>query len=130
MNKIVDTIQVLFGIALIIVFVVIIIKTLIIDPFSLSKNYRYTVCNVKKIVYPVEGSPMADYEFRFGESEFNGTSSFYPYKVKIDERFFVKFYVKNPQNCQILFDIPVPDSIIDVPAEGWKELPIEYNSQD
>lgn len=41
----------------------------------------------------------------------------------LNKRFYVKFESDNPNNCEILLDKPVHDSIKEAPPEGWDKIP-------
>jgi hypothetical protein len=43
--------------------------------------------------------------------------------VSPNGRYYVKFPFKSPGSNEVQWDRPVPDSIVAVPAEGWKKLP-------
>jgi hypothetical protein len=44
-------------------------------------------------------------------------------------RYFVRFDSLHPLNAVLLQDFPVPDSIKTAPPNGWKEIPVKYDSQ-
>ena len=44
-------------------------------------------------------------------------------------RYFVKYDTKKPFISRLLQDKPVPDSIKTAPPDGWKEIPVKYDSQ-
>jgi hypothetical protein len=44
-------------------------------------------------------------------------------------RYFVRFDSLHPSNAVLLQDFPVPDSIKTAPPNGWKEIPVKYDSQ-
>lgn len=43
----------------------------------------------------------------------------------VGKRFYVKFIVNYPQYSELLLDKPVPDSIKEIPMEGWDVIPGE-----
>jgi hypothetical protein len=90
---------------------------------KLRKNIRYTVGVVKKISVPVEGGPMADYEYEVNKKKYIGTFTINEKpEINIKDKFFVKFNVYSPNvsfplvENKITIDLMAPDS-------GWKHIP-------
>lgn len=46
-------------------------------------------------------------------------------KSLIGKRYIVKFEEGDPENCHLMFEFPVTDTLIDIPAEGWSYIPIK-----
>lgn len=50
-------------------------------------------------------------------------------KGKKGKLYFVIFNPKNPTQSRLLMNIPVPDTIKEIPENGWKELPITHDEK-
>ena len=74
-------------------------------------------------------NPKAYYKYYVNGRYYSGSNYYNTdhYKVEIGDRFYVKFYRKDPNNVEILFDKPVlsDDIILIKPDSGWVNIP-EY----
>jgi len=103
-------------------------KIAILEPIKLKKNTRYTVGYFKNKSIPLESSFTIKCDFTINEIKYIATAviddeDFYN-KSKKGDRFFIKYHPLNPKNSKILIDIKVPDSLIVIPKNGWKSIPI------
>ncbi len=100
------------------------IKGTVINEIKLNKSYRYTICIVAEIEAVGTGRSLATIVYLFNDKQYKG---FYEVdridKSLIGIRHFIKFYPKNPNNSEVIFDRDVPDSLIEIPSEGWKKIP-------
>jgi hypothetical protein len=108
-------------ISIAILIILLLIAKNIYDSHMLKSDYRYTIGSVFEIkvtrsgycphfIYNVNGE---QYE---GSIALNKLDNSY-----IGERYIVKFYTKNPNNCSILLAMPVSDSIQKIPDFGWSK---------
>ena len=83
----------------------------------------YTIGKIYRIWQPANGDIAVNFSYyyyqEYTESEKIGK---YRGKLKDGERYLVKFPEGHPERGIILFEYPVPDSIV-APEEGWDELP-------
>lgn len=67
-----------------------------------------------------------DFEFKYLGATFKGTGHT-PWLnntvQKIGGRYYVKFSPADPTNVEILFDKPVPESILNAPDTAWLKIP-------
>jgi hypothetical protein len=119
-DKIIVIVAILFVLSLIFIF----IKTSVIDPSRLVKEHRYTIAKITKVEAIVDGGLFADFTFRINNKCFQGGADLGHIKVIEGDRYFLKYYTKNPNNCYILFENPVPLELKEAPPEGWITLPI------
>lgn len=81
----------------------VIVKPVIINPYLLRNNHRFTIGQIIKIEEVAEGNPAATYIFNVNGKEYKGNLSMPSYQdFNVGEKYFIMFYVKNPQNSSIL----------------------------
>lgn len=94
----------------------------------LSASHKYTVAIVTEIIAQSEGDNSAKIEYRVNGKSFYGYISSYKGNnqfYKKGDRFFVEFYLKDPNESRIIDDLHVPDTLITLPLNGWDALPIK-----
>jgi len=110
---------------LVILFLSIYIKTQIIDKKRLESNYKFTIAVITYFDGSAEGCPNVNYTFKVNnklfEQSIGNCGGEYDY-INIGDRYYVKYYPKDPMNGDILLDIKVNDTLI-APVDGWNELP-------
>ena len=94
------------------------------DKIERNLKTKYTIGKVENIRARANLDYALDFSFNVNNITFDaiwGVESVN--KALIGSRFFVKFESGNPDNCEILLDKPVPDSIKEAPPEGWDKIP-------
>ena len=96
----------------------------------LEKSHLFTVGVLYKTNMGGTGvSPTAYYKYSVNNKSIDMTASFSSNeKFIIGDRYFIRFEKGNPKNSEILLDKPVPDSITNLPKEGWIEIPGKGNT--
>ncbi len=122
MKKIFENIIVLIAILFVFFLIFIFINTSIIDPSRLAKDHRFTIAKITKIKAIVDGGLFADFTYKIKNKYYKGGADLGYIKVEEGNRFFLKYNTKNPNNCYILFESPVPEDIAEAPNEGWNTL--------
>jgi len=90
----------------------------------LKEDYRFTIATIIDRYFPAEGGPDVDYSYYVNNKSYIGSyQSVMKPSVQLHKRYYIKFYPKDPNIANILFDMPVPDSIKEAPDEGWEVLP-------
>lgn len=84
-------------------------KRYIVDDGKLNTQYRITVALVYEISYPVDGGPDAKYEYCVNHQIFKSYESFnnQRQKIKVGDKFLLKYYPLNPKIARIIFEKPV-----------------------
>lgn len=86
----------------------------------IEKGY-YTIGYATHTYWPIVSHKKISYSYKIYEKTYEGSQVYND--VKVPERYLVQFSLEDPCYSDIFQDIPVPDSIKEAPAEGWKELP-------
>jgi hypothetical protein len=89
-----------------------------------SNDIRYTVATtIGRLATPRNPNQIA-YEFSINRKLYYGTSSTMPNNPVefFHGRYYIRVPLKSPGASQILWEKPVPDSVI-ARAEGWVQLP-------
>lgn len=110
---------------------IIVIKYSIIEPNKLDNNYRYTIGEITKKGVDAEGAFFADIEYYINHKKYSNSFSIQMEENKnylIGAKYFIKYYPVNPDNATVELDLVVPKSITLVPPDGWKELPIDKDT--
>lgn len=92
---------------------------------------RYTIANVQR-AYLNRTTTRITYTFRINSQTFSGTSNVGPFdtgevwfidreKLK-KRRLMIQAYCKDPHAHEILWNVPVPDSLNKIPDEGWSSI--------
>lgn len=94
----------------------------------LYKNARYITATVLKNTYG-SGNSGAEYKYNVLGERYEAWN--YTDKRAIEgERYFIIYNKNNPQNSELFLDCPVPDTLIDIPKEGWDKIPVpEYQKK-
>jgi hypothetical protein len=110
-----------------IVIIFIIIYTVIKYNYDREKrisNPRYTIGTVINLNGGSKAGNSIDFIYKVKNKGYSGRWSIQGYHTKlIGKRFYIKFESGNPDNCEILLDKPVPDSIKTASPEGWEKIP-------
>jgi len=125
MKKIFDNIFVLIAILFVSFLIFIFVKTSITDPCGLARDHRFTIAKITEIKAIVDGGLFADFTFKIKNEYFKGGADLGYIKVEVGDIYFLKYNTKNPNNCYILFDNPVPSELKEAPTDGWANIPID-----
>ena len=91
------------------------IKRYVYEDNLLIKSYQYTEATVYKISYPVDGGPDANFKFIVNNIEYKDYILFdsrYP-KIKVGDKYMVKYYPSNPKIVRLLLDKPIEKKSFD-----------------
>lgn len=92
-----------------------------------NQSARYTIGITTAGHNNIKGSLVIDYRFHFLGSDYtnsNTTKSWLINKpITQGGRYYIQFAYNNPSNAEMLFQYPVPDSIVNAPDSGWTHLP-------
>ncbi|NJK97155.1 MAG: hypothetical protein HC905_21580 [Bacteroidales bacterium] len=128
MNKKYKTWNIVRSIVLILTIFYIFYQTFVkrhLNIIEINKFQKYTIAHTKSINRSAKGTDYIEFIYYIKNKKYNG-DTFYENYIKVPNgRYFVKFSEKNPWKNYLLDRIPVPDSIISAPPEGWDELPIK-----
>ena len=99
-----------------------------------KENARYTIgMTIKQGKNFRLPNPFVVYSFNLGAQSFEKTETIPDYLqgkiVTSGGRYYVQLSSKNPNNCKLLLEYPVPDSIDIAPSEGWDYMPGYLNNQ-
>ncbi len=90
---------------------------------------NYTIATITEFSYGSKVAPWFDYKFEVKKQVYKGCYSIadkmgkLPSEVLhsyVGKRFYVKFYVADPDINELLIYSPIPDSIKSAPEGGWK----------
>lgn len=99
---------------------------------KLEKNHLYTIVTITDFEASSEGGVEPNFIFSYKSRTYHGSFPIitgYKGKYKVGSRLFFKFSPENPDFGQIIYDIDVPDTLVN-PDEGfWKKLPLKRNNQ-
>ena len=119
--------------SLILGFVTIVYWASFYKPNQLEKNHRYTVGRIFRLRSTAELGMVADFDYYVGKKKYSGSFTLEYVKEttqQVGERYYLKFYPPDPENCYILLEKTVPDSLKEIPlndemipTEGWKTIP-------
>ncbi|MBN2757119.1 MAG: hypothetical protein JXR51_08085 [Bacteroidales bacterium] len=120
LNRIAKTI---FIIGILSIIIYIIIKSQY-ESKKRADNPQYTIGLIINVRARAKLSVALEYSFKVNYEGYKSIRGIEKYNTKlIGKRFYVKFESGNPDNCEILLDKPVPDSIKEAPPEGWAKIP-------
>lgn len=90
-----------------------------------THDFRYTVATTTKRLTTPRNNDAIEYKFSVDGKVYTSVGAdIKKFNIQYpNARYYVRFPFKSPGANQILWDLPVPDSIINVPKDGWKELP-------
>jgi len=97
---------------------------------KLEANHRYTIAVLTRyssstfgeklfFSYDVQGRQIKNRENQsLTKEEFNKLKEF---------RYYVMYWPQEPDVCVLFLNLPVPDSIKNIPPDGWKKIPaVDY----
>lgn len=88
------------------------------------KKGNYTIAYATKMYWPIISYKRIEYNYNVGGENYEATNIYaLDPKVIIPARYLVQFSLEDHSLSTIYPNVPVPDSIKEVPPEGWKELP-------
>jgi hypothetical protein len=93
--------------------------------YRIHQDIRYTVATTIARISTPRNHSQIQYTFSVNGKPFiRSAPELEQYKIKYPGgRYFLRFPFKSPGSNEILWDHPVPDSIMIVPPDGWKVLP-------
>ncbi|MFY7840510.1 MAG: hypothetical protein ACOVP7_09545 [Lacibacter sp.] len=90
-------------------------------------NTRYTVgFSTKRYKNPKSSKPTIEFYFFYRQSKYRSREHIdaeYEQLSLEEKRYYVEFSSINPCNCRLLFASPVPDSVNNIPDDGWSYMP-------
>jgi hypothetical protein len=102
------------------------------------RNYKISLCNTIYIAKPIDISGglktgfTIHYTFKKNSNSINGSDDLDKKGLSnngenyyMKKRFFVKVACSDDSNSEIVWDVPVPDSLTYVPDNGWNEIPVK-----
>ena len=90
---------------------------------------RYTIGTTTGAYWTLGSGKQVEYIY-VTNNQIHKLSNEHEYDSKvIGGRYFVKYDTEDPSISKLLQDKPVPDSIKTAPPDGWKEIPVKYDSQ-
>ncbi len=108
------------------IFITYIYRKSIYEPKILNENHRFTIGQIIKIEFAAEGGRHADFRYYVKEKHYigsiplDGTKDIQP---KVGQRYFVKYYLLDPTIADLILSDLVPDSLINIPSNGWEIMP-------
>lgn len=124
MNKLFTIISYIFTALIFLVVVYAHIKNEIVYKNQLKNDHRITIAVIYEINTVLNGEPEINYRFKYDGKEFASWVQIVRWReFSIGQRVYVIFYPKNPKNNDMIIDTIVPDSIKQIPENGWPEIP-------
>lgn len=97
---------------------------------ELKFNHRYTVGTIIGFQQTSKGI-FVDYEFKVNSVTFTSTkqpTNEGPSSIR-EGRYYVKYLPRDPSAISdILWDNPVSEEIVDIPINGWAEIPEKFQN--
>jgi hypothetical protein len=91
---------------------------------SFIKEGNYTVGYVYRIYWPIVNAKTIMYSYTVKDVKYTSTTDYNDnLKPEVGKYYLVRVSLEDSQFSEIFQDIPVPDSIKEVPSNGWKEPP-------
>jgi hypothetical protein len=109
-----------------VLFLLIILIVLLTANTNSCKEKRYTIALVFDLEYQSEGDPSALIKYNLNGKSYSGAISSYIKNnvfCKAGDRVFIEYCSENPDLTSLVRDKIVPDSLINVPINGWEKLP-------
>jgi hypothetical protein len=110
---------------------IVIVPAIILGIYIYKKNVsikqgNYAIGLVTKRYWPVVSHESIMYSYKKSNEQYTSSAVYDDrYKPKVGKRYLIQYSLKYDfGGAKIFQDIPVPDSIKEAPAEGWKELPV------
>ncbi len=93
--------------------------------YRINQDIRYTIATTTSRITTPRNNSQIQFSFLVNGKLFKGFGpDIDKYKIKYPNgRYYLKFPLKSPESNQVLWDRPVPDSVINVPEGGWEVLP-------
>jgi hypothetical protein len=123
----------LLGVSLIIYFIIGIIWGLIKEKRLEEGPSAYTIAVITRLRSGSRVPPWFEYKFELHGKLYKSTysiadnnigrRSWEELKHYVGKRFYIKFYIPNPNNNRLQIYKPVPCNIKKAPSMGWKKIP-------
>ena len=83
-------------------------KRYVFDDGKLNSNHQFTIATVYNISYPVDGGPDADFQYCVNQVVYKDYITFNAnqHKIKVGNKFILKYYPPNPKIARILLEQP------------------------
>lgn len=89
-----------------------------------NSSIRYTIGKIEEL-----NLPYIKYTYSFQNTMYSSVIKKYKNDINLNDKFLVKIYVDDPSVSDIYLGEKISqDRIIDIPSEGWKEIPHFFNS--
>lgn len=104
---------------------IILIQEFCIKPKQLhgSETVRFSVATITGFDSPSDGGEDVSYIYTINQRTYKGFFNAFKRKIHVGEMYFLQFSIENPNNATIMLGHPVPESIKDIPSDGWEKLP-------
>jgi hypothetical protein len=109
---------------------IVIVPAIILGIYIYRKNVsikegNYTIGLVTKKYWSVVSHESIMYLYKKSNEQYTNSAVYDDrYKPKVGKRYLIQYSSKYDfGGANIFQDIPVPDSIMEAPADGWKEIP-------
>jgi hypothetical protein len=94
--------------------------------YQIKHNARYTIGVTQRRVLTAKSGFEIDYIFYVNGHQHEGSGyDVKKYNIQYPgSRYIVKYSYRFPSQSEILWNLPIPDSIKNVPPDGWIEIPV------
>ena len=90
---------------------------------ELKASYRYTIGTTIESYYQYRGDKQIKYQYKVNGNTYTGFELYMSGVIEEGGRYYVKYAMKNPENCKMLYNYAVPKEIDSAPKEGWESMP-------
>lgn len=102
----------------------ILVKSFYVNPYKLeTEETAFTIATIKSFEMPSDGGMTVDFIYNVNGKEYKGFFSYSKLKVKVKDRYYLKYLKSDPRVSVFLFSMQVPDYITNVPKNGWQQIP-------
>jgi len=93
--------------------------------YQVTHYTRYTIATTTRRIFTPRNGSAIEYTYQVNGNKHRnyGYNAEKYHVIYPNGRYFLKFFYKNPDACEILWDLPVPASILISPGDGWKKIP-------
>ncbi|GGD82360.1 hypothetical protein GCM10011514_53010 [Emticicia aquatilis] len=102
------------------------------NDYKLSSCSRITIATITGRSGGMTTSKTLTYSFKYKGHEFSGSDgeglkdykSFMEFNINEKKRYFVKFACDDLDVSKLIWNIPVPDTLKNIPLNGWDKIPL------
>ena len=95
-----------------------------INPKKLEReSIRYTFATITGFFNPSDGPRSFNFIFIVKQKSYEGSTSAYKTSVKKGDKLLVRFLESDPRIFELVNDIPISDTAIQAPEDGWGKQP-------